>query len=295
LIAGLEPPDVGRLQLGDRDLSLSPPELRNIAYVPQNYCLFPHLNVAQHVRFPIGADPESAQRWLCRLGIDRLMDRIPAELSLGQQQKVALARALVRPSLLMLLDEPFSALDTPLRVRLRRELRELQNEMAVTTIVVTHDPAEAAMLADEMLVLDHGRILQAGPVEELYRRPASELVARLLGAENVNDGVAAAEDQIDIGNGAVLVVSGPTLRAGEHVGWSVRADRVRLHAAGRYEARIESTVMIAGDCEVSVRLGRSFLRILADAGSGVRNGPCRLDIDPASVQVWRAAGVRNAS
>jgi ABC-type Fe3+/spermidine/putrescine transport system ATPase subunit/ABC-type sulfate transport system permease component len=291
LIAGLESPDAGRLQFGDLDLSHCPPELRNIAYVPQNYCLFPHLNVAQHVRFPIGADPELARRWLEHLGIDSLTDRIPAELSLGQQQRVALARALVRPSSLMLLDEPFSALDTPLRVRLRRELRDLQSEMAMTTIVVTHDPAEAAMLADEMLVLNHGRILQAGPVEELYRRPASELVARLLGAENVNDGMAVAEDQIGIGNGAILVVSGPALRAGEHVGWSVRADRVRLHTAGRYEARIESIVVMGGDCEVSVRLGRNFLRILVDAGSSVRPGPCRLDIDPASVQVWRAAGV----
>jgi ABC-type Fe3+/spermidine/putrescine transport system ATPase subunit/ABC-type sulfate transport system permease component len=293
LIAGLESPDSGRLQLGDRDLSRCAPELRTIAYVPQNYCLFPHLNIAQQVRFPIGADPELAQRWLRRLGLDNLTDRIPAELSLGQQQRVALARALVRPSLLMLLDEPFSALDTPLRVRLRRELRELQNEMAMTTIVVTHDPAEAAMLADEMLVLNHGRVLQAGPVEELYRRPASEVVARLLGAENVNDGMAVAEDRIAIGNGCDLVVSGPALRAGEHVGWSVRADRVRLHDTGRYEARIENIVVMAGDCEISVRLGRNSLRILADPGTGVRPGPCRLDIDPGSVQVWRAEGQAN--
>jgi molybdate transport system permease protein len=171
-----------------------------------------------------------AQRWVRRLGLEGLRERIPAELSLGQQQRVALARALVRPSVLMLLDEPFSALDTPLRARLRRELRDLQHEIVMTTIVVTHDAAEAAMLADEMLVLDHGRVLQAGPVEELYRRPASEVVARLLGAENVNDGVALAEDKIAIGNGAVLTVSGPPLRAGEHVGWSVRADRIRIHA-----------------------------------------------------------------
>jgi hypothetical protein len=100
--------------------------------------------------------------------------------------------------------------------------------------------------------------------------------------------MAVAEDQIAIGNGAVLVVSGPALRPGEHVGWSVRADRVRLHPTGRYEARIESIVVMGGDCEISMRLGRKFLRILADAGSGVRPGPCRFDIDPGSVQVWRA-------
>jgi ABC-type nitrate/sulfonate/bicarbonate transport system ATPase subunit len=123
---------------------------------------------AEHLHFPIGAAPEVALRWLLRLGLEDLRDRLPAALSLGQQRRVALARALVRPAHLMLFDEPFSALDAPLRARLRRELRSLQGEMAVTTIVVTHDPEEAAFLADEMLVLDDGGVLQAGPVEAVF-------------------------------------------------------------------------------------------------------------------------------
>jgi ABC-type nitrate/sulfonate/bicarbonate transport system ATPase subunit/ABC-type sulfate transport system permease component len=159
LIAGLERPDAGKLQYGARDLSDRPPDLRGIAYVPQDYGLFPHLTVAEHLRFPIGATPDDAKRWLSRLGLGDLTERRPAALSLGQRQRVALARALMRPADLLLLDEPFSALDAPLRARLRRELRDLQHEIALTTIVVTHDPTEAGMLADEILVLDEGRAL----------------------------------------------------------------------------------------------------------------------------------------
>jgi ABC-type proline/glycine betaine transport system ATPase subunit/ABC-type sulfate transport system permease component len=194
LIAGLERADLGTLTLGGCDLSERPPVMRKIAYVPQNYGLFPHLTVAEQLRFPIGADPVAAQRWLDHLGLGPLKDRLPGALSRGQQQRVALARALVRPAHLILLDEPFSALDAPLRARLRRELRELQCEIAATTIIVTHDPEEAAFLADELLVLDDGQVLQAGPTEEVFVRPASELVARLLGAEDIGEGIAVAQD-----------------------------------------------------------------------------------------------------
>lgn len=288
LIAGLEQPDLGTLKVGSRDLSQLPPEGRSIAYVPQNYGLFPHLTIAEHLRFPIGADPDLALYWLKHLGLGGLTDRLPAELSLGQQQRVALARALVRPVEVMLLDEPFSALDAPLRSRLRRELRDLQREIAATTIIVTHDPVEAALLADELLVLDDGQVLQAGPTEGVFSRPASELVVRLLGAEDVGEGIAVAEDQIALQGGATLIVAGPALRPGDRMGWSVRPDRVRLNAGGRYEATIESTVTSGGACEASVRLGTStLLRVLVDRGDGASTGHCRLDIDPGAIQVWK--------
>jgi ABC-type Fe3+/spermidine/putrescine transport system ATPase subunit/ABC-type sulfate transport system permease component len=287
LIAGLEQPDLGTLKVGSRDLSQLPPKRRSIAYVPQNYGLFPHLTIAEHLRFPIGADPDLALHWLERLGLGGLTDRLPAELSLGQQQRVALARALLRPVEVMLLDEPFSALDAPLRSRLRRELRDLQREIAATTIIVTHDPVEAAFLADELLVLDDGQVLQAGPTEEVFSRPASELVARLLGAEDLGEGIAVAEDQIAI-EGATLMVAGPALRPGDSVGWSVRPYRVRLNASGRYKATIENTVAIGGAYEALVRLGTStLLRVPVDHGDGALTGRCRLDIDPGAIQVWK--------
>jgi molybdate transport system permease protein len=287
LIAGLERPDTGKLSVGGRDLSQLLSKSRSIAYVPQNYGLFPHLTIAEHLRFPVGAAPEAAQYWLERLGLSGLKDRLPATLSLGQQQRVALARALVRPADLMLLDEPFSALDAPLRARLRHEMRNLQREIVATTIIVTHDPEEAALLADELLVLEDGRVLQAGPVEAIFSRPASEVVARLLGAENVVEGIAVAENQIEIEGGAILSVAGPALQPGRRVGWSVRPERVRLSASGRYEATIDSIAMIGGAREILVRLGGTPLQILADPSDGTPTNLCRLEIDPGAIQVWQ--------
>ncbi|HEX4042690.1 MAG TPA: ATP-binding cassette domain-containing protein, partial [Xanthobacteraceae bacterium] len=149
MIAGIERCDHGSIVLGGRDISSLEPAARRVAYVPQNYALFPHFTVTEQLAFPAGADPHLARHWIDRLGLRGLEDRRPDALSLGQQQRVALARALVRPAQLLLLDEPFSALDAPLRARLRREMLALQNELTATMIIVTHDPAEAAMLADE--------------------------------------------------------------------------------------------------------------------------------------------------
>ena len=119
LIAGIDRADRAEVKLGGTDLSQLDPTIRDIAYVPQSYGLFPHLTVAAQLRFPLGADPVLARRWIGRLGLLGLENRYPGELSLGQQQRVALARALVRPARLLLLDEPFSALDAPLRSSLR--------------------------------------------------------------------------------------------------------------------------------------------------------------------------------
>jgi molybdate transport system permease protein len=287
LIAGLERPDQDTLKLGSRDLAQLPPDQRGIAYVPQNYGLFPHLTVAEHLNFPIGARPEMAKHWLRRLSLGGLEDRLPPQLSLGQQQRVALARALVRPADLILLDEPLSALDAPLRSRLRRELRELQREIAATTIIVTHDPEEAALLADEIIVLGNGGVLQASPVQAVFSRPASETVARLLGAENVGEGVATSENQIAIEGGVILTVAGPPLQSGRRAGWSVRPERARLSAEGRYEVMVEGIETIGNTGEVFVRLGSTPLRILTDPGSVTQGSIYRLDIDPGSIQVWQ--------
>jgi ABC-type Fe3+/spermidine/putrescine transport system ATPase subunit/ABC-type sulfate transport system permease component len=289
LLAGLDRADTCVLRLGEHDLSGLPPEARGVGYVPQNYALFPHMTVARQLLFPAGAEVLIARHWLDRLGLTGLEERLPAALSLGQQQRVALARALVRPASLVLLDEPFSALDAPLRRRLRGELRQLQREIAATMVIVTHDPDEAALLADEILILDQGRVLQTGDTEAVFVRPASETVARVLGAENLAFGIAVDDNQIEIGNGVRLVVAGPSIPQGERVGWSVRPEQIRLSDNGRYEAMVEDIASFGGMLQLSVRLGNTPLSIVADRSSNQINGPCRLDIDPRSIQVWKSS------
>ncbi len=288
LLAGLDRGDTCLLRLGERDLSSLPAEARAVAYVPQNYALFPHMTVARQVLFPAGAEVLVARHWLDRLGLSSLEERLPAALSPGQQQRVALARALVRPATLVLLDEPFSALDAPLRRRLRGELRQLQREIAATMVIVTHDPDEAASLGDEILVLDQGRVLQTGATEAVFRRPASETVARLLGAENVAFGIAVDEDQIEIGNGVRLAVAGEPMVHGERVGWSVRPEDIRLGDDGCYEATIQDVASFGAMLQLSVRLGGTSLSVLTHRSLDPITGPCRVNIDPRSIQVWKA-------
>jgi molybdate transport system permease protein len=289
LIAGLDRADHAAIALAGRDLTPVPPYARAIGYVPQNYALLPTLPVAQQIRFGTTADPALAADWTRRLGLAGYEHRMPAELSLGQQQRVALARALACRSRLLLLDEPFSALDAPLRARLREELLALQGEIDATTILVTHDPAEAMLLADELLLLEDGHVLQSGAVEEVFLRPASEAAARLLGADNVASGQAVTATRIAVGGGACLTVAGPALEKGP-VGWAVHPARVRIDA----ERGVPGTVLSAGSVRagqrwLTVRIGDAVLKAAADPGFAAMPGPCRVTIDPAAIQVWPAA------
>lgn len=293
LLAGIEAADEAKVILGGCDLTSVGAAERAIAYVPQNYGLFPNLTVREQLRFPADADRDLASYWLDRLGLAGLEGRYPAALSLGQQQRVALARALVRPSRLALLDEPFSALDAPLRAELRRALCSLQDEIGATMMVVTHDPEEALLLADELLVLGRGRLLQAGSTEAVSMRPASETVARLLGAVPAGDGIVLAENRIAVDDGIVLTVSGPPLIPGSRVGWSVRPECVRICAAGQYDARIVGLGPIrGGSCEISLRLGGGVLRAWGEGRRYAVGDRCRLAIPPKAIQVWTSTDER---
>jgi molybdate transport system permease protein len=288
-LAGLDCRAGDRLSLGGRDLSAAPPERRGIAYVPQSYGLFPHLSAERQLRFAVDSDPERARDWFDRLGLAGLERRLPQALSLGQQQRVAIARAFSRPAALLLLDEPFSALDTPLRAQLRQELRMLQDEVAAATILVTHDPEEAFLLADELIVLQSGRVLQSGPVNLVYARPADATVAGILGAATMGRGWAVAEDLIEIAGGTRIIVSGPPLRPGTRIGWSVRPERLRLVGAGGYAGVILAvSAPVAGRQALHFRLGETVLRVLQEAETLSQPGPAQLAIPPSAVQVWIA-------
>ncbi|MFC0399353.1 ATP-binding cassette domain-containing protein [Paraburkholderia rhizosphaerae] len=221
IIAGLERNDGCMVKLGERDLAPLAPEQRQIGYMPQDYGLFPHMTVARQLSFPVDADALSTRYWLDHLGLARLTSRLPAQLSFGQRQRVALARALTRHSQLLLFDEPFSALDTPRRRRLQQSLRELQREIAAVTVLVTHDPDEAALLADELLVIEHGRVLQTGTIDQVFERPASLRVAELLGLHNVGEGVMRADGRIETSLGLAIDTAERSIAAGQPVMWRV--------------------------------------------------------------------------
>ena len=192
-VAGLTAPDSGRIVVNgstfyDSETGIAlPPQRRRVGYVTQDYLLFPHLTVAQNVAFGLADHPRRereaiVQEALAWLELERLAGSRPRELSGGQQQRVALARALVIRPQVLLLDEPFSALDSPTRMRLRQDLLRLQREHGVPVLFVTHDLAEAMLLGEQMAVMADGRILQQDSPHHVRQRPAGPLVAELMGA-----------------------------------------------------------------------------------------------------------------
>ena len=185
VLAGVLGSDTGRVTYDGVDVSATAPERRQLGYVPQGFGLIPGRTVSQQAMFGVHADPARAAWWLQTLHLDGLEDRLPEQLSGGQRQRVSLARALAGDPRVVLLDEPFSALDAPVRAQLRRELRRLQRDVNLSTVLVTHDPEEAAMLADEIVVVRDGRVLQSGSCHDVYRRPASVEIGHLLGIDNV--------------------------------------------------------------------------------------------------------------
>jgi molybdate transport system permease protein len=285
IIAGIESCDRGMIMIDGKNISALAPAARGFAYVPQNYGLFPHLTVIEQLHFAPDYDPDLTGFWLDRLGLRGLEQRRAAALSLGQQQRVALARALVRPSRLVLLDEPFSALDAPLRANLRQEMLALQSEFGAATILVTHDPAEAALLADELLVLEGGRVLQSGPTANVFARPANELTARLLGAEFAAQGIAVEPDALTVGGDALLKVAGPPLQPGARLGWTVPSARVHVSEYGRYQGKVEQVFPTGAGRQIEIRFGHTLIRALAGC-SELSGSACRFDIDPDSVRVW---------
>lgn len=206
-LAGLERPDEGMIRFGTEIWSDAAPGVfvaprkRRVGFVPQEYALFPHLSVGRNIAYGLGgrrsqrgpvlteedrrARVTETIRWL---GLEGLEKRLPRELSGGQQQRVALARAVVTRPRLLLLDEPLSALDAPTRVRLRSELGHLLRQLRTPTLLVTHDRAEALALGDELVVMDAGRIVQRGPVREVFSRPSNVAVAGVVGVETVQPG-----------------------------------------------------------------------------------------------------------
>jgi len=303
VLAGLLGPGAGTVTYGDVDVSRTAPERRRVGYVPQGFGLMPGRTVWQQAVFGVHADPARAAWWLETLHLDGLLDRRPEQLSGGQRQRVSLARALATDPQVVLLDEPFSALDTPVRAELRRELRRLQHEANLSTVLVTHDPEEAAMLADEIMVVSDGRVLQSGRCRDVYQRPASAEIGRLLGIDNLVEGVAGDGGALLAGDVPVGLATG--LPAGARLLWHVPPEALRV----RPEASPPGAPGVTGATGATVDLGPGRVTDVVDLGrtievvvslsSGVElrartlvepdlgvGAACRVETDTNAVSFW---------
>jgi len=242
MIAGHESISSGDVRLGNTVVTDLPPAKRGTAMMFQSYALFPHLDLIDNVAFSLkmkGVDKE--QRRAKALDMLKLMQmeayatRRPAQLSGGQQQRVALARALITDPEALLLDEPLSALDPFLKIRMRAELKKLQTSLGITFVHVTHSQEEAMALADLIVVMNDGRIEQAAPPRDVFERPATAFVARFMGDHNVISGRVTGERDgmvvFDVNGGASLAARGQGQQPGAPIDIAIRTDHVRIGEA----------------------------------------------------------------
>lgn len=240
LVAGLEDPTEGKILLGGRDVTALKPHKRPVNTVFQSYALFPHMTILENVAFglrrrSIGNPVAKAHEALQLVELDHIADRKPAQLSGGQQQRVALARAVVNRPALLLLDEPLGALDLKLRRQMQFELKQIQQEVGLTFLHVTHDQEEAMTMADTVAVMNKGRIEQMGAPEELYELPKTVFVANFLGQSNLfSVDVDGGTDQVIHTVSAAGRISVPRRRSERESGEmtvGVRPEKLRLHAS----------------------------------------------------------------
>jgi spermidine/putrescine transport system ATP-binding protein len=238
MIGGFEEPDAGTIYLGDRTVTGLPPYKRDVNTVFQSYALFPHLTIFENVAFGLrrkglkGPQLDGRVREILSLvdlaGVER---RKPRQLSGGQQQRVALARALVNRPQVLLLDEPLGALDLKLRKQMQLELKALQHDMGITFVHVTHDQEEAMTMADQIAVMNNGRIEQLGSPAELYERPRTAFVARFLGASNLLPGTVAGSGVVRLdGGGEVRIAADSLPESGTRVAVGIRPEKLAFGA-----------------------------------------------------------------
>jgi sulfate transport system ATP-binding protein len=265
VVAGLEQPDGGTVAFGDQDFTSVPAQRRGIGFVFQSYALFKHMNVRKNIAFglrvrkvPADQARRRVDELLALVQLDGLGERFPGQLSGGQRQRVAFARALAIAPKLLLLDEPFGALDAQVRVELREWLRKFHDESHVTTLLVTHDQEEAMEVSDHVVVMHEGRVAQAGLPQQVYDRPATPFVASFVGGANVLKGHMR-NGRASVGSFAVSVPDGTQAPDGTAVNAFVRPHDVTLTKAadGAPEvsvARVERLAWLGGYVKVSLKL-----------------------------------------
>jgi spermidine/putrescine ABC transporter ATP-binding subunit len=294
VVAGFEVPDAGRVLVDGRDITGLPPARRDIGMVFQNYALFPHLTVARNVAFPLEmrntSKAEIERRVGEALGLVELAGyerRLPRQLSGGQQQRVALARAIVFNPRLLLLDEPFGALDRKLRETMQLEVRRLQRRLGLTTIFITHDQEEALVLSDRIAVMNRGAIQQIAGTTEIYERPATGFVADFVGESNILRGTAAADGTIALEGGGTLR-TGRTLAAGKQVGVLMRPERFSPTGSNRFDGEVIEAVYLGSSFKLRLKCGDRELIVRQPARGKLPQPGERLGvgIEPDEVHVF---------
>ncbi len=265
VVAGLEQPDAGAVLFGEQDQTAVPAQKRGVGFVFQSYALFKHMNVRSNIAFGLNvrrmsklAVARKVDELLSLVQLEGLGDRYPAQLSGGQRQRVAFARALAIEPKVLLLDEPFGALDAQVRVELRDWLRTFHDQRHVTTLLVTHDQEEAMEVSDHVVVMHEGHVAQAGPPSEVYDRPATPFVASFVGGANVLTGHMQ-DGRASVGAFAVPVPAGDQAPDGTAVHAFVRPHDVALTKAGDDSpdvsvARVERLARLGGYVKLSLRL-----------------------------------------
>jgi len=287
IVAGLLKPDEGDIYFDDEAVTHLPPEKRNVGMVFQNYALWPHMTVYENIAFGLRIRklPESeikrkVREMLELVKLPGVENRYPKQLSGGQQQRVALARALVIEPKVLLLDEPLSNLDAKLREEMRFEIKDLQRRLGITTIYVTHDQAEAMVLADRIAIMNRGKIIQVGSPEEIYERPGDKFVASFIGIANFIEGVVG---EVDEDRGRVVVVTKDHLileaysrsaRKGQRVSVMIRPEHVTLmkaQATGRspqpnvLSGKVLKRAYLGDAIEYRVQVGENVLRVRTES------------------------------
>jgi spermidine/putrescine transport system ATP-binding protein len=272
MLAGFEVPTSGRIRLEGEPVENVPPYRRDVNMVFQSYALFEHLDVADNVGFGLRrkkvSKDEIKRRVSDSLELVNLSERAHArtnELSGGQKQRVALARALVNRPKVLLLDEPLGALDLKLRKQMQVELKQIQREVGITFVYVTHDQEEALSMSDRIAVMQHGRVAQCGAPEDVYEHPTGEFVAGFIGISNLIEGSVADRGQVRLDNGMRIPVNLPgELSLGDRVNLSIRPEKIAID-----EEVTPQMVTLEGTIEARVYLG-VMTQITVGLGDGAR-------------------------
>jgi sn-glycerol 3-phosphate transport system ATP-binding protein len=298
LIAGLEIADAGRILIDGRDVTGLPPARRNIAMVFQSYALFPHLPVSENIVFGLKVRRVPAAEVAKRLkgtaellGLERLLERKPSQLSGGQQQRVALGRAIIAQAPVCLMDEPLSNLDAQLRQEMRAEIRNLQRQLGITMVYVTHDQVEAMSMADRVVLLNRGRIEQNAAPVDLYEQPANTFVARFIGTPPMNLLPLEHGD-----SGAVIAgTDGPAVATGDCAGMTlgVRPEHVTMAVDRGIAATVAAVEYLGADSLVTCRVGTATLAARVSGRVGLAPGnPVRVAWAAGAQHIFASDGTR---